>query len=145
MFLCIWFPLRVCLFLTHLVTVHGLALVIVDTLILSPFFLLFSIASSRSSGKLHLCTKGSVIRQWEVFPGCHVFIRGMQRDGRLGWWIRRGSQERGNFTAGLLLSHSGRKCCRFVEKIEMVSVQEQSIEPCKAASRRGLCLPGGGV
>lgn len=42
-----------------------------------------------------------------------------------------GSLGRGNFTAGLLLSHSGRKCCRFAVKIEMVSVQEQSIEPTK--------------
>lgn len=46
-----------------------------------------------------------------------------------------GSLGRGNFTAGLLLSHSGRKCCRFAAKIEMVSVQEQSIEPTKMVRR----------
>lgn len=40
----------------------------------------------------------------------------------------RHSRERGNFTAGLLLTQSGWKCCRFVEQIEMVSVREQSSE-----------------
>lgn len=49
-----------------------------------------------------------------------------------------GSLGRGNFTAGLLLSHSGRKCGRFAAKIEMVSVQgKKSMEPTKTGKEGG--------
>ncbi|TSK98504.1 DNA polymerase alpha catalytic subunit [Bagarius yarrelli] len=45
---------------------------------------------------------------------------------------------RGNFTAGLLFSHSGRKCWRFAAKIEMVSVVEQSVEQTILYSEKAL-------